>query len=544
MMRTTKYTKSTAGLLLACMLSLSSTAWGQAPSSQPATRPAEMATTSPATAAARAIRRQLTRDEELQQLDVRQAELALDKARSDMEKAQLDLEQVQSLFNEKIMALDELNQKRQAYEEARISHEQAKIDLKKKRLEFLEDATLLTVVDARKYRGETNEIFAAVTVRNDSDINKARIAMAGGDDSSDGRLAALLQADNVIVTLRGDAIVGDPFRRIIPSLAYGEERTLEFRLLKKDIENVTVELEFLGSTRQYQVTLKKEGQDDLPFITAGQYAQIGQLGSKITYELELERLAESAQSFDLRVLNLPVEIQGVTLDASKSALLTQVRFTEEDSQKKLFFEVSIPEKLSQQYVDADVRFFFLACRRSDLKQVEELQNRYRGQDIPAEEVAKLKASVLELTLIPRGVGKLDLLVPNLFKEIVQGEPLQIRFSVLNSGTLTLRRIRPELDLPLDWTATITPAEVDELPGGEKGLFTADVIPSADTMIGEYSIKMLAEGSVGMETVEADEKLFSTRIVARSNLTGTVLLVGLLVVLVLGIAAASIKISRR
>jgi hypothetical protein len=47
-----------------------------------------------------------------------------------------------------------------------------------------------------------------------------------------------------------------------------------------------------------------------------------------------------------------------------------------------------------------------------------------------------------------------------------------------------------------------------------------------------------------QLLEALEKNFTVRLAAESNVTGTVALVAVLVILVLGIAIASIKISRR
>ena len=47
---------------------------------------------------------------------------------------------------------------------------------------------------------------------------------------------------NVRTYSSGKAIIGDPFRQIVSELRHGQEITLEYRLLKKDLENVTVYL--------------------------------------------------------------------------------------------------------------------------------------------------------------------------------------------------------------------------------------------------------------------------------------------------------------
>ena len=63
-------------------------------------------------------------------------------------------------------------------------------------------------------------------------------------------------------------------------------------------------------------------------------------------------------------------------------------------------------------------------------------------------------------------------------------------------------------------------------------------------MGDYTVKMQAEGHTGVEIVEAVDKNLTVRVAAESSITGTVILVSVLIVLVIGIAVASIKISRR
>lgn len=536
-----------AGATKAVVVELATTG----PAAEAATQPAETqpAETQPA-AAELGVKRALTREEELYLLDTRQAQLARDQAEAEMNKAKVDLDQVQTLFDEKLETIDKLNAAEQAYEQGVLKHRQAQIELEKKRLEFLKNATLVTVVNATYHR-EGSEVMASITLRNDSDLAKARIAMEGGGEMAEDRLASLLKVDNVIVTISGEsastdeaaAIVGDPFQRIVRELSYGEEVTLSFRLLKKDVESVKVSLDFLGQVKEYKVFLKMESDQDLPTISSTQYSQLGALGSKILYDLELDRLAKSEQSFPLVVLNMPQEIPVAFLDASSKARLTQVKFTEEISKQSLYLEVSIPEKLGQEMVGSSISFYIVVAQRQELKAIADLKRQYAGA-IPAEEIAKLKGNKVELVLIPEGVGKLEILVGNLFKEVQQGQDVEVKFNILNSGTLALRRVTPELDLPLEWEGGLEPLETEVVQGGEKTMFTMALKPPSDVAVGEYTVRIKASGHSGMEIVEAIDKDLTVRIVAKSNVTGTAVLVGSLVVLVLGIAVASIKISRR
>jgi len=488
----------------------------------------------------------MTKEQLLNELEARQAQLALLEAQQGMERAKNTYEETQQLFNEKIVTITALNKDRQSYDEAVLKYERAKIDLDRTRLEFLKGASFITVIDASKYRGTEGAVMASIKLRNDSDFAKALAVMAGATDMNEDRLKALLKIDNVVVTLRepNGAIVGDPFQRIIPELKLGEQTALEFSLLKKEIEEVAVSVEVLGVQKEYTVYLKKEAEEDLPTITASPYAQQGQLGTKVVYSLELERLAKAEQSFSLMVLNMPQELPFAFLDPRNSARVTQVKFTGREPTQTLNLEVSIPEKLAQSFIDSSIGFTVVVMRRQEMEQLYALTKKYAGKTVPAEELAKLKGDKADLILIPKGVGKLEILVANLFKEVQQGQEIAFKFSVMNAGTLALRRVSPMVDPALEWEAKVLPKEIEVIEPGEKVLVSSELIPPEGISIGEYVMKIKAEAHSGVETIEAPDKDFTVRIAAKSNITGTIVLVAVLVVLVLGIAVASIKISRR
>jgi len=486
----------------------------------------------------------LTKEELLNQLTARQAQLKLDQARAEMERAEADFSAMNKLFEERIVAIDELNKARQEHEQAVLNHKQAKIELEKTRLEFLTGATHISVVDAKKYRGPDGQVMVSVTLRNDSDMDKARVAMGGEGDASSEKLVSLLKVDNVIVSLREQAIIGDPYQQIIPELKYGAEDTLEYRLLKRDVDEITVTVEFLETQKEYTVFLKKEALQDLPTITSTQYAQQGQLGTKIRYDLELERLAKTEQSFSLVVLNLPSQISFAFRDPSSKAQITQIKFTSEISKQSLDLEIAVPEKLPESFVDRNISFYVILTRQAQMKTTYELTRKYEGEEIPAEEIVKLKGNSVNLILIPKGTPKVEMVVANLFKEVSLGEIVEFKFNVMNSGTLALRAVTPSIDPPLEWIAELEPRELEVLEPGEKKLVKATIQPPADVAIGEYTMVLKCEGHSGIETVDATEKDFKVRIAPKSNITGTLILVAVLIALVLFIAIASVKISRR
>ena len=486
----------------------------------------------------------LSKDQLLDQLKTRQAQLALDQAKAEMERAKVEFDETQRLFDDKIVAIDQLNKARQAFEQAVLKHDQAKIELDKTRLEFLKGATLISVVGAKKYRSADGQVMVSVKLRNDSDLDKAWVAMGGAAQASREQVTSLLKVNDLIVTLRDQAIIGDPYQQIVPELKLGGDVTLEYRLLKRDVDSVTVSIQFLETQKDYTVFLMKEALQDLPTISSTQYAQEGQLGSKIRYDLDLERLASTEQSFSLVVLNVPPAIAFAFVDPASNARVTHLKFDEQRSSQRLQLELAIPEKLDAKLVGASIDFAVIVTRSSELAAIGALRQKHPNDFIPPEELATIKGSRLGLKLIPTGVGKLDILVANLFKEVRKGDPISFKFTLLNSGTLTLRSVTPKLNLPLEWEGGADPKALPQLEPAEKAVVTVDLRPPADVSIGEYTVKLAADGKSGVESIEAVEKSFTVRLAAQANITGTVVLVGVLIVLVLGIAVASIKISRR
>ena len=504
----------------------------------------------------------MTRDELFNLLKTRQAELELEKALAQMERAELELQDSNSLFADNIITVNELRKAEQEFKEARIGHAQAEIQLEQTRLEFLKNATLIRVVDATKFRGELGDVMASIELQNDSDINKARAVMGdaeGGSQVSEDDLRALLKVDNISVTLLGMAhetaeteewarpkmaMIGDPFQQIIEELKVGQRRALEFRLLNRNVEQVNVQIQYLETVEQYDVVLRKEALQDLPTITSIQKDQQGDLGTTIRYNLQLERLAKTDQTFSLWVLNFPEEVRSAFIEPKTQAKMSTLKFSSEESIRNVDFEVSIPEKLDPTLIDTNISFYIFVARPTETEAIYELKKRFGDEKIPAEEIVKLKSNWVELILVPKGVGKLDILVGNLFKEVQQEQDVVLKFNVMNSGTLAVTRITPELDLPLEWEAELEPREIAVVDPGQKVLVTATVKPPLDVAVGEYVIKVETEGYCGVEIIEAKEKDFTVRVAAVGGLTGTILLVIVLIVLVLGIAIASVKISRR
>ena len=89
-------------------------------------------------------------------------------------------------------------------------------------------------------------------------------------------------------------------------------------------------------------------------------------------------------------------------------------------------------------VGHQIDFTIFVVKPQEQRTIAELKQRYGTQIIPAEELVKIKGNRIDARLVPRGVGKLDILVTSLFEEVTQGAPVTLKFSVINSGTLEPR----------------------------------------------------------------------------------------------------------
>lgn len=518
---------------------------------------AEEQTSTPVTGAADQV---ATKEQRIARLQTEQAQLDLDNAKVAMDRAEAERDTIRRLYDQRIVAIDDLKKAEHAFEVARLEYRKSRIKLARTGLEFLTDATLITVLSASKSRREDGKFIVNLTLKNESNLSEARTAMEGVEELTDEQLRALLDIDNIIVRLVGEAvrfsqggesgrrteaIVGFPIQQRIDVLPLGETLDLTYELVRKDVETVKIQIEYLGTEKEYPVFLRKEASQDLPTIASTQFSQQGELGSKIKYDIELEYLGEDDRSFSLVVLNLPQEIRPAFLDSQTDARLTQVSFTDEISKQSLDLELSIPEKLDQSRIDQPIKFVVFVTHPSQLRAISRLRSKHADdQAVPEESLNTIKGERVDLVLTPKGTGKLDLLITNQFKEVHQKEPVQFKFRILNSGTLALTQVTPELDLPLEWEGRVEPKTASVIEPGEKVTFEVDIAPPTDVVVGEYTVKILAEGHAGFETVEGRDKNFTVRVSARSNILGTLGLVGVLIAMVVVLAVATVRISRR
>lgn len=485
-----------------------------------------------------------TKEQRLYKIQLREAQWQVDNAKLDMETKLSDYEENKDLFEQNIRTLDELNAYRRAYRKARLSYDQAVIALEETRLSFLHQATHIAILEAKKYRTQEGYRKVELTIENSSNLAQA---MSLNPDKSATDVRALLEVQNVIVTIEqpnNGLIVSDPYEQLIPSLKLGEQVVMTFRLLA-DLNDVRVVMTTRSGRRlPHRIVLRKESLQDIPTINSVQFSQEGDLNSRVRYDLILERLAEDEKIFRLAVVNLPGEIDFAFIDQVTNANLTQLKFNEEVTRQQLELELQIPEKLSRHFVDQTIEFYVFITDQEGFAQIGQLNRKYGNKPIALEDIKSIKGNKERFELVPRGKGALETIIANRYLEIKVEDEVNIRVDLLNIGTLEVEETHLVILPPLGWSAATSPDTIAKILPGEKEPINITLFPPEGMGVSEYDVRVEATGFVGNEKVEAQEKDLTIRVEARANIVRNALIIGGVITLVVGVAVASIRISRR
>jgi hypothetical protein len=495
-----------------------------------------------------------TRTELLNELSLRDALVVLENAKEAHDRFESAYRDAERLIKQNIIPQKELDDAWSAYMQAQQTLKQAQIQLDQTKLGFLANATHITIMEAKKYYDSENRRMLDLVLKNSSDLTLAESALSLTETQSESELRsewqnpkqiqALLDIDNIIVSIvSNNASIGKPYEKIIPMLRYGAQEKLKFILLT-DVQEAGVKLKYLDQNVIEYIYLEKESLQQIPTVVASQYSQEGQLGANISYDLDLEMLVTSDVSFTLLVTNLTPQINFSFVDSSSGARITNVRFTELVSKHDLALRISIPQKLEVEMIDKTIDFQAWAVTIKQAELLNRLKQEYAGKVIPSEKLDQIKAGRVDLALIPKGAGRLEILINNLFEEIKPQQNVDIKAELHNDGTLTLFNIVPEISPPLGWKAEILPKLVEKLSPDDKQSIQIHLSPGQDVGVGEYEAQIEARGQSGSEVVEALEKRLKVRISAKTNITATLILVLGLVVLITGIVFMGVKLSRR
>ncbi len=349
-----------------------------------------------------------------------------------------------------------------------------------------------------------------------------------------------MEIRNVYVSIKNNGVVvARPYEVLIPRLEYDKSQKLKFDL-QRESEEVTVALSYLGRQEEVNVYLQKVSPADVVTMESVGFAQEGTLGNNVEYDLTLKRSAEVERIFKLRVINLSDQFTYRFNDPQANTRVTQVKFTHDQSERKLSLRIYLPEEMDMSLLDKPQNFSAAVLS-------EEEALKYEGERLvlSPEDLLQFKGGRVQLELTPKGQAEFELIAQNLYFPIKTDESVETLVTLKNIGTRNLENIRLTIDLPSNkWNATIEPELVKKLDRQQETEVQILITPPPDAGVGASELKLKAECEVDNIKVEASPKNLTIQISSRANIVGTGILIGALILLVVGIAVLTIRLSRR
>ena len=367
-----------------------------------------------------------------------------------------------------------------------------------------EDTRHISITSAKKYR-ENNQIMVTIRLKNTSTTESMPA------DATPEEIAAANEIRSIFVSLKDidstsgaqSTNIAQPYERKIPLLGYNDEVDLTFQL-QKDVDSIMIALKYpdLVETDNRLVYLQKESEEDVVNVSSLQFSQEGNLGSRVTYDLTLDRLAETENTFQLRIINLLNSLTFEFQDRESQSRVSQVKFTQAQSKRDLSLTVYLTKELDTSYLDGTLEFYVAVIDANEAQQLGGVNNRL---ELSPEQISQIKGGMERFELIPKGVPKIELFIPSSYHTIKIGEQIDMTLKLKNIGTRDLVDIRMVVDVYTDWNYVVEPEVVAELVRNDETDVNLTLIPSPDVGVGEYEAKVNAELTVDNRPFEAREK---------------------------------------
>ncbi len=175
-----------------------------------------------------------TRTELLNELSLSTAQVDLDYAEEAYERYKREYENALELSEESIMSKKELDEALSAYTQAEQQLKQARIQLEKTKLSFLDKASHITIMEAKKYVDSESKRMLDLVLKNTSNLAQAESALGLAEDQSESKsgwqspeqIQALLNIENIIVSIvDNSSSIGKPYEQIIHVLPMARRRS-------------------------------------------------------------------------------------------------------------------------------------------------------------------------------------------------------------------------------------------------------------------------------------------------------------------------------
>ncbi|MEA2559704.1 MAG: hypothetical protein QOH06_1208 [Acidobacteriota bacterium] len=460
----------------------------------------------------------------------------------DLSSGRTEMERTQQLFDQGLASRVDLDRAKAHLEALQISYQEAVLSL----VSLSPRVSIERAIKSRDTRGRQ---FVRLTVANRTPtFDDQQYRMLNNFEGAQPIPDELRTRDirDIFVSLQDPTAAGTapgitiglPYEQQIPNLRYGQQRTLTFQLLR-DVPSVIVSLSYLGQRSELAIQLQQSDTGSALNISSTQISQEADLGSQLTYSLRLERSSVDIRSFSLLVLGLPRAINSNFVEPGNKARLSQLNFPPGVTVQDLELQLFLPDQADEQIViDRPIDFWAVAADASTPL------NLPAGGPVSREELERLGAGFLRLTLTPRGIGRIDVSALSLFSEIEVGEKVQTELRVRNTGTRSLDNVVLTPEAPSGWRVFFSPEKIAQLDLRQEATVQMSIEPPESVVVGDYEIRVKPESFAFNRRVSAEDKVFRVSVKQKSSplLIGAFVLA--LLVAVLWAARAAIRLTRR
>jgi hypothetical protein len=468
--------------------------------------------------------------------DIRFKILEVKKAYFKLEEEKARYERARELLAKDLISREEFHDIEAAYKTADVNYTSAL-------LEFLYDQPHVMVEEAVKYQGPGGERRVRLKIRNTSGeaFQLEKLPIPPQDDFF--RDLQWRNLTNVFVSLKlGETIISQPYEAMLPVLEYDRSETIDFGLLR-DVDEVVVSVSFADKSVEKKVFLQKDSSANIVSVVSSKFSQEADLGKSATYDLRLERFTADDNVFRLRVVNLPAQIEYEFIDPNTRAKLTQIKFTEGVTTQNLLLKLYLPERSDKEVrIDRPLSFYVLVGDGEE--DGIPAGSEGGGVRIDPADIEGMRLGWVELELIPRGIGEIEVRAQNLYHEIDPGETVSMDIVVRNVGTRRLDNIILETDLPYDWRSSISPDRIDVLLPDKEHSVRVVFYPPEGLGMGDYEAKIRTNAMASNRPVETEDKRVRIHVRPASSLLGNLLLGLSIVGILLAMVIFGVRLSRR
>jgi uncharacterized membrane protein len=189
-------------------------------------------------------------------------------------------------------------------------------------------------------------------------------------------------------------------------------------------------------------------------------------------------------------------------------------------------------------MDRVIPFYVLAIPRDRLDSVS------LNEPLTEAQIAALDVGSVRLELVPRGVGKLLVRVPQMFYSIEPDQTADVSLELVNDGTRRLDNVEVTAEPPHRWDKQIDPLLISAIAVGKESKVLLRFDPPDDIAPGRYEVRIRSSSFSDDQPIEGEDKTLSIEIRPKVRVLVPALLALTLLGLVTGVVYTGVRLSRR